>query len=101
MTDLLCYARRQPWFTAYYTALGIAGDLEDQNFCADFGIGTALEKNARLKSGTLRRVRAHSGYLTGKSGRLIAFSLIVNNHQATKTEIYNVHLAVLEQLAEY
>jgi len=45
--------------------------------------GTAAEGRLRAKSGTLERVRAYSGYATGRNGRLLAFSVIVNNYEGS------------------
>lgn len=35
--------------------------------------------NIRLKSGSMRRVRAYTGYATTQSGKLVAFTIIANN----------------------
>lgn len=45
--------------------------------------GTAAEGRLRAKSGTLERVRAYTGYATARNGRLLAFSVIVNNYSGS------------------
>ena len=39
------------------------------------------------KTGTLSGVVAFSGFLYTKKGKLLIFSTLVNNHQATSTEV--------------
>lgn len=41
--------------------------------------GTSSENNMRAKSGSIKNVRAYAGYVKTKSGRDVAFSLIINN----------------------
>ena len=40
---------------------------------------TSAENNMHAKSGSIRNVRAYAGYVTTKSGRDVAFSIIINN----------------------
>jgi len=40
---------------------------------------TKAAGNIHLKSGSMRRVRAYTGYATTKSGKLISFTIIANN----------------------
>ena len=41
--------------------------------------GTAAERNLRAKTGTLRGASAFSGYVTGADGKMLAFSVIMQN----------------------
>ncbi len=41
----------------------------------------------RAKSGTITRTRAFSGYANTLDGRLVAFSVILNNFTCSQTEI--------------
>ncbi|MCX8080871.1 MAG: D-alanyl-D-alanine carboxypeptidase/D-alanyl-D-alanine-endopeptidase [Bacteroidia bacterium] len=47
------------------------------------GKGTPLEGNLRAKTGYINKVRSFAGYMKTKSGKNIAFSLIVNNYDAS------------------
>ncbi|HMQ48327.1 MAG TPA: D-alanyl-D-alanine carboxypeptidase/D-alanyl-D-alanine-endopeptidase [Saprospiraceae bacterium] len=64
-------------FQAFYASIpeaGRSGALKNRFK------GTAAEGRLRAKSGTLENVRAFSGYIETKDGRLFAFSVIVNNY---------------------
>ncbi len=100
MVELLIHNTKQKYFEAFYNSLGIAGDPKDISFFRNFGVNTAIQKNARIKSGFITGVRSHSGYVTDKKGRLIAFSFIANNHDATSREINEIHTRLMVLLAE-
>jgi D-alanyl-D-alanine carboxypeptidase/D-alanyl-D-alanine-endopeptidase (penicillin-binding protein 4) len=44
--------------------------------------GTPAAGNIKAKTGTLNRVRCFTGYATTKTGKKVAFTLLVNNHIA-------------------
>ena len=76
-TTLLGYAARQPWGEAWKATFPVAG--------VDGTLGNRFKQSplkGRLfaKTGTLNEVNALSGYLTAKSGRTLAFSILVNGH---------------------
>ncbi len=52
-----------------------------------FGKGTNLVGNVRLKSGSMKNVRAYAGTITTFSGRELAFAAIVNNYPISGTEV--------------
>jgi D-alanyl-D-alanine carboxypeptidase/D-alanyl-D-alanine-endopeptidase (penicillin-binding protein 4) len=76
-TTLLTYAARQPWGTAWKATFPIAS--VDGSLAGRFK-KTPLEGKLFAKTGTLNEVNALSGYLIAKSGRTIAFSILVNGH---------------------
>jgi len=87
-------------FNAYYNSLGIAGDPDDNGYMSNMCKGTTAAFNLRAKTGTIERVRAHSGYVHSRSGRLIAFSMIANNFDGSSRLIDKFHEKVMIQLAE-
>ncbi len=91
---------KQKTFTAFYNSLAVAGDPADIGFFGNFGANTIIAKNARIKSGLITEVRSHSGYVKAKNGRMIAFSLISNNHSGTTRQIDEIHKQVILKLAE-
>lgn len=83
LAQLLVWARKQPWYQAWYDALPVAGDndkLIGGTLKGRF-VGTPAAGNLRAKTGTLSDafgVTSLAGYVTGADGRHYAFALISN-----------------------
>ncbi len=100
MVELLELMKGRKSFEYYYSSLAIAGDKDDIGFFSNFGRGTVIEKNARIKSGLIKKVRSHSGYLQNRKGEWIAFSMIANNFNGNHKKIDTIHKKVLIMLAQ-
>lgn len=100
MSQMLLAMAKHKEFKTFYNSMAVAGDPKDIGFFKRFGAGTAIEKNARIKSGLINKVRSHSGYVNDKNGRLIAFSFIANNFDGRVKEINNIHKKLLIALAK-
>ena len=76
-TRLLAYASHQSWGEAWRTTLPVAGvdGTLDHRFS-----NSPLKGKMWAKTGTLNEVNALSGYASAASGRMVAFSILVNNH---------------------
>jgi len=84
MVFLLTYMKNQSqWFNTYYQSFAVGGEsgtLEDMFF------NSVARGNIHAKSGTIDGVKAYSGYVTSKSGRQIAFSIMVNHFSDSSRE---------------
>jgi len=98
-SDFLSAMTSKPCFEDYYDSFGIAGDKNDFGYVVYFGQETPAEKNARVKTGYIGGVRSHTGYVTTRSGRMIAFSCIANNYHCKTKEITKIHEKVVAALA--
>jgi D-alanyl-D-alanine carboxypeptidase/D-alanyl-D-alanine-endopeptidase (penicillin-binding protein 4) len=98
--ELLAYVSRQPYFNTFYHSLGIAGDLEDIGYMKNIGKGTRAEKNVRAKTGSIDRIRAHSGYVHTRSKKLLSFSLIANDYDGSMRQVDKLHEKMMVALAE-
>lgn len=59
----------------------------------------AFESNLKAKSGSLTRTRSYSGYFTARSGREMAFSVLVNNFSGpSQTIVAGIEALLLETL---
>jgi D-alanyl-D-alanine carboxypeptidase/D-alanyl-D-alanine-endopeptidase (penicillin-binding protein 4) len=76
MTNLLSTVARDTVFERYRKTIPLCGS---QGTVYAFGKGTALEGNARLKSGSFTGVWCYSGYILGADKKWYAVSLLVNN----------------------
>jgi D-alanyl-D-alanine carboxypeptidase/D-alanyl-D-alanine-endopeptidase (penicillin-binding protein 4) len=77
-TTLLTYAARQPWGQSWRSTMPVAG--VDGSLSSRF-THSPVKAKLDAKTGTLGEVRALSGYLTAASGRTLAISILVNDHQ--------------------
>lgn len=85
MNDFLLYMHRSESREIYKSTLPTAGAGTLRSFSAKDFPGLTL----RCKSGSMTRVRSYAGYLVGKSGREMAFAIIVNNFPGTQQEVFS------------
>ena len=86
LVSLLSYMKKSKNFDAFYESLPVAGKT---GTISGMFNGTVAEGNLRAKSGSLNRVRCYAGYLTTKTGKEVAFAILVNNFGCTQSEIKN------------
>ena len=80
LTTLLTYMYSSKNFESFYKSLPLAGRSGSLiNMCK----GTFAENNLSAKSGYMERVRSYSGYVTSKTGKKIAFAIVVNNYNCS------------------
>jgi serine-type D-Ala-D-Ala carboxypeptidase/endopeptidase (penicillin-binding protein 4) len=77
-TTLLTYAARQPWGQSWRSTMPVAGV---DGTLSDHFTHSPVKGRLDAKTGTLGEVRALSGYLTAESGRTLAISILINDHQ--------------------
>ncbi|HEY6487797.1 MAG: D-alanyl-D-alanine carboxypeptidase/D-alanyl-D-alanine-endopeptidase [Terracidiphilus sp.] len=77
-THLLAYVARQPWGLAFRATLPVAG--VDGTLTNRFK-NSPLKAKLWGKTGTLNETVALSGYLIAASGKMVTFSVMVNDHR--------------------
>ncbi len=98
LTKMLVYFHNDSvHFQDYYNSLAIAGRTGTM---AKLGIGTVAENNLRAKSGTMGRVKGYAGYVHDRSGRLLTFALISNNHVCSASEMRRYFEGIMIKIAE-
>ena len=98
--ELLAAVKSDKIFDAYYHSLSVAGDPNDIGYMKNMCKGTPAAKNVRAKTGLINRVRAHSGYVSTKTGKSLSFSMIANDYQGSYRAIDKIHEKIMIQLAE-
>jgi D-alanyl-D-alanine carboxypeptidase/D-alanyl-D-alanine-endopeptidase (penicillin-binding protein 4) len=96
--DLLRGVYRKNYYADLYESFVYPGDPDATGHVRNMGKGTPLEKNLRLKSGSLNGVRSYTGYLKTKKGRTLVFASIMNNYSVSGSEIDRLHEALLLEL---
>ncbi|WBB70687.1 D-alanyl-D-alanine carboxypeptidase/D-alanyl-D-alanine-endopeptidase [Micromonospora sp. WMMD812] len=94
--DLLAAVRGQPWFDTWYAALPIAGEPERfvGGTLRSRMLGTPAAGNVHAKTGSLTGVSGLSGYATDADGRVLAFSILLNNYLASSVKGLEDQIAV-------
>jgi serine-type D-Ala-D-Ala carboxypeptidase/endopeptidase (penicillin-binding protein 4) len=77
--EILKYAKTKNWFPSFYNA------LPDYN-------------GMKMKSGTIRDVKAFCGYHIAKDGKEYIFSFLVNNYTGKSSELVQKMYKVLDVL---
>jgi D-alanyl-D-alanine carboxypeptidase/D-alanyl-D-alanine-endopeptidase (penicillin-binding protein 4) len=77
--EILKYAKKQSWFPYYYNA------FPEYN-------------NMKMKSGTIKNVKAFCGYHKAANGKEYIFSFLVNNYNGTSSGVVNKMYKVLDLL---
>ena len=75
MVQLLSYAHRGPWSSAFHGSLPVAGESE---LLRRRMRGTPAEGNLHAKTGTTDTTVGLGGFVTAKDGEIVAFSFIYN-----------------------
>jgi D-alanyl-D-alanine carboxypeptidase/D-alanyl-D-alanine-endopeptidase (penicillin-binding protein 4) len=78
-------ARDKNLFPPFYNSLAIGGKSGTVRYL--FRNNKAVGSRLRVKSGSIRRVRAYCGYATTKSGKIVSFSIMANNLSGKSTPI--------------
>jgi D-alanyl-D-alanine carboxypeptidase/D-alanyl-D-alanine-endopeptidase (penicillin-binding protein 4) len=78
LTQLLMYANRAPWSREFHESLPIAGRSETLRSRM---VHTAADGNLHAKTGTTGDVISLGGYVTSRSGELLAFSILYNGRE--------------------
>jgi len=92
-TQLLAYASRQSWGAAWRETLPVAG--VDGTLINRFK-SSPLKGHLWAKTGTHNEANSLSGYLTTGSGKMLAFSILVNGHRPGS----DAELKAIDRIAE-
>lgn len=80
LTKILKSVKGGKYGDTFLKSLPVAGK---SGTLRSIGRGTSAAGNIQAKSGSMTRVRSYAGYATTKSGRKVAFAVIVNNFNCT------------------
>ena len=83
MIQLLSYAHKGPWSSAFHGSLPVAGESE---LLRRRMRGTPAEGNLHAKTGTTNTVVGLGGYVTAKNGEIIAFSFLYNGNDRSNAK---------------
>lgn len=79
----------------FYNSLALGGRTGTARYMFR---GSKAAGRVRLKSGSMRRVRAYTGYVNTRSGKLVAFTIIANNFMGESKDIRKKMEKVIEAI---
>lgn len=97
LTQMLRYGysgTNRHWLMQSLPVAGQSGTLKY------FGTGTVLDGNLHAKSGYMTGNRGYAGFVTTQSGRMLAFSLIVNHYDISAVEMRRKMETLLQELVK-
>ncbi|MDX1651084.1 MAG: D-alanyl-D-alanine carboxypeptidase/D-alanyl-D-alanine-endopeptidase [Brumimicrobium sp.] len=95
---LLDYMHASGSFEAFKNTLPVAGQSGTlTSLCR----GQAADGRMYAKSGTMKRIKSYAGYVESKSGKTIAFALIVNNDDLSGYTLVQKMENVFNAMAQY
>ena len=99
LTNLLvCMKQRGRYFNEYYTSLPDAGKEGTLKY---YFRDPVFDSNLKAKSGSMTRVRSYSGYFKTLSGKMMAFSIIVNNYTGPAQKIISGIEDIIKEIILY
>lgn len=98
LTEMLKYMTKSKYYKSFYSSLPIAGKSGTMKY---IGRSTRAANNIRAKSGTMSRVKSYAGYATTKSGRKVAFAMIVNNYNGYTSSVRKKLEQIMVSIANY
>jgi len=98
LTSILRYMKRSKNYKSFYTSLPIAGKSGTMR---RIGRKTYASGRLRAKSGTMTRVKSYAGYVKSKSGKNLAFAVIVNNYNCYTSTMTKKLEKIMVSIANY
>ncbi len=93
LVDMLTYMNGTKSASGFKKSLAVAGKSGTMSGMCK---GTTAYGRVFAKSGTMTRVKSYAGSVDAKSGKKLAFAMIINNHRCTNRQVtkYFEHLMV-------
>ena len=93
--DLLNYMKTS---STLKNSLAIAGK---KGTMASIGRNTSASGRVIGKSGTMTRMKAYTGYVTTKTGKKLAYAMIINNYSCSTSTVKKYFQSLMVKMAEY
>ncbi len=98
LTDIMVYMSKSKNASTFESTLPVAGK---SGTLSNIGKKSVITGNLKAKSGTMQRVKSYSGYVKSKSGKKLAFAMIVNNFNCPVKSIVTKLETLMVAMANY
>lgn len=82
----------------YRSSMAVAGK---KGTMSSIGRGTSAAGRVIGKSGTMSRIKSYAGYVNSKSGKKLAFAMIINNHNCSNSQMKKYFQYLMVKMANY
>lgn len=96
--QLLKYMYKSKSFKDYESTLAVAGESGTMRGICRGQLG---QGRIKAKSGTMNKIKSYAGYVDSKSGRKIAFAIIVNNYDYSNAQLVKEMETIFNAMAGY
>lgn len=94
-TDLLTYMKGSSTFKNSMAVAGKKGTM------SSIGRGTSAQGRVYGKSGTMSKMKAYAGYVDTKTGKKLAYAMIINNYSCSTSKIKSYFQNLMVKMAQY
>lgn len=98
LVDMLTFMHKQNTGSALKNSMALAGK---RGTLSGMCRGTAAAGRVYGKSGTMTRIKSYAGYVDSKSGKKLAYAMIINNHTCSNTQIKKYFETLMVKMAVY
>ena len=98
LVDMLEFMKNTNSFKSFKNSLALAGK---KGTMAGIGRGTSAQGRVWGKSGTMTRMKAYAGYVDTKTGKQLAYAMIVNNYNCPTSQLTKYLQSIMVRMADY
>lgn len=98
LVNLLTYMHKSSSGEGFRGSLAVAGK---SGTLSSIGRGTSAAGRVFGKSGTMNRIKSYAGYVDSKTGKKLAFAMIINNHNCSISDIKKYFQYLMVKMANY
>lgn len=98
LVELLTYMHKSKSGEKFKSTLAISGK---KGTMSSIGKGTSAQGRVYGKSGTMTRVKSYAGYVDSKTGKKLAYAMIINNHSCSQSQIKKYFQYLMVKMANY
>lgn len=98
LVRLLAYMHTTKSATKFKNSLAIAGK---KGTLSSIGRGTSASGRVYGKSGTMTRIKSYAGYVDTKSGKKLAYAMVINNYSCSNSKMKKFFQNLMVKMADY
>jgi D-alanyl-D-alanine carboxypeptidase/D-alanyl-D-alanine-endopeptidase (penicillin-binding protein 4) len=98
LVNLLTHMHKSSAASSFKSTLAIAGK---KGTMSSIGRGTSAAGRVYGKSGTISRIKSYAGYVDTKTGKKLAYAMIINNFACSSSELKKYFQYLMVKMALY